>query len=121
MASGLHYRSLQRRILLIPVIPLIVQTGITCISELGHKVNFGIQTTMISTLGFIVGLALSFRTSTAYANWKEGRSQWDRLAALSRNLARIIWIHGPDDNSTIDLLRKKSALSKNQNVLGVQG
>ncbi|KAJ8602751.1 hypothetical protein MRB53_042378 [Persea americana] len=82
--------------------------AITCISELGHSVNLGIQTTMISTLGFIVGLSLSFRTTTAYANWKEARQQFDKLSSLTRNLARIIWIHAPDDGSTTDLLDKKS-------------
>ena len=90
----------------------IFSCGITCLSELGgHRVNLGIQTTMISTLGFIVGLALSFRTSTAYANWKEARTQWDRVTTIARNLSRIIWIHGPDDGTTDDLLRKKSAIS----------
>ena len=85
---------------------------ITCVSELTNGFNMGIQTTMISTLGFIVGLALSFRTSTAYNNWLNARSQFDRLTSATRNLARIVWIHGPDDGGTADLLAKKSVLSE---------
>ncbi|ORY82636.1 Bestrophin, RFP-TM, chloride channel-domain-containing protein [Protomyces lactucae-debilis] len=66
---------------------------------------------MITTLGFVVGLALSFRTTTAYGNWKEARTAWDKLNALSRNLARIFWVHCKTDGSTADVLRRKTAVN----------
>jgi predicted membrane chloride channel (bestrophin family) len=92
---------------------------ITCVSVVitgfgrlaTHHVDFGIQPTMISTLGFVVGLALSFRTTTAYTNWKEARVAWEKLNSLSRNLARLIWLHCPPGSTSAELLRRKSAVN----------
>ena len=102
--------SVLSRVWLQILIMALFSTAITCISEL-TSLNLGIQSTMISTLGFVVGLSLSFRTSSAYANWKEGRQAWEKLFSVSRNLSRLIWIHANDNGSTEDLLRKKSAMS----------
>ncbi|TVY44404.1 UPF0187 protein [Lachnellula subtilissima] len=45
--------------------------------------------------GFIVGLAITFRMQSSYSRWWEGRIQWDKLSADSRNFARTIWLHVP--------------------------
>jgi putative membrane protein len=31
----------------------------------------------------------------SYNRWWEGRTQWDHLSAVSRNLARTVWLHVP--------------------------
>lgn len=43
-------------------------------------------------LGIVVGLTLSFRSSTAYERWADGRKYWSLLIQTTRNLARTIWI-----------------------------
>lgn len=73
-------------------------------------VKLSISPVLISTLGFIVSLSLSFRTTTAYARWWESRTLWDRLTSTSRNLARLIWVCLPE-SSTRDVLLKKSAIN----------
>ncbi|PGH01223.1 hypothetical protein AJ79_07994 [Helicocarpus griseus UAMH5409] len=77
------------------IIPLIFMacwsTLITCISVWVH--NLGISSILLTVLGFVVGLALSLRSSTAYERYAEGRKYWAALMQASRTLARIIWIH----------------------------
>ncbi|KAJ5288789.1 hypothetical protein N7478_001819 [Penicillium angulare] len=98
------------------IIPLLVvgswATLITCISHYWH--NLGINNILLTVLGFVVGLSLSFRGSTAYERWADGRKYWASLVQTSRNLARLIWVHlgereGEDGKE--DLLRKLSAMN----------
>ncbi len=44
-------------------------------------------------LGFVVGLGLSFRSSTAYERYAEGRRYWAQLITASQALGRVFWIH----------------------------
>ncbi|EGD87830.1 hypothetical protein H112_04301 [Trichophyton rubrum D6] len=78
------------------IIPLLLMTCwstlITCVTRLGG-VPLGIDSTLLTVLGFVVGLALSLRSSTAYERYGEGRKYWASLMQNSRTLARIIWIH----------------------------
>jgi putative membrane protein len=69
----------------------------------------GIQPVLLTVLGFVVGLGLSFRSSTAYERYAEGRKYWTQLALASQNLARVIWIHGIEregEQGKQDLLTK---------------
>lgn len=52
----------------------------------------GIDNILLTVLGIVVGLALSFRSSTAYERWADGRKYWSLLIQTTRNLARTIWI-----------------------------
>jgi predicted membrane chloride channel (bestrophin family) len=71
-------------------------------------------------LGFVVALALSFRSSTAYERYAEGRKlyftlaisdcrYWAQMVLTTRNLARLVWIHGKEREGDLgkeDLLGK---------------
>ena len=63
---------------------------------------------LITALGFVVGLALSIRSTTAYERYIEGRKSisvggfqgltnlyryWAQIVLTVRNLARILWVH----------------------------
>jgi putative membrane protein len=48
---------------------------------------------LLNMLGFLVGIAISFRNSTAYERYNDGRKYWAQLQMVSTNLARIIWVH----------------------------
>jgi putative membrane protein len=54
-------------------------------------VNIG--SVLLTVLGFVVGLGLSFRSSTAYERYAEGRRYWAQLILTSQSLGRIFWIH----------------------------
>ncbi|PBP22118.1 UPF0187 domain membrane protein, partial [Diplocarpon rosae] len=87
-------------------------TLITCISK--FVFSLGVSTLLLTVLGFVVGLSLSFRSSTAYERYSEGRKTWSTLLIQSRNLARYIWIHVDErdgEQGTDDLLQKISAIN----------
>jgi ion channel-forming bestrophin family protein len=66
-------------------------TAITVISKLVYPL--AVNSVLLTVLGFVVGLALSFRSSTAYERYIEGARLWATLMLASRNLARLLWIH----------------------------
>ncbi|CCO29099.1 UPF0187 protein [Rhizoctonia solani AG-1 IB] len=47
----------------------------------------------------VLGLVISFRTTSAYDRYWEGRKLWSTISLASRNLANLIWIHVPTDRS----------------------
>ncbi|OSS47508.1 hypothetical protein B5807_07351 [Epicoccum nigrum] len=98
------------------IIPLLVVTGwstlITCISALIRPLN--VSNLLLTVLGFVVGLAISFRTSSAYERYMEGRKYWSQIQLVSQNLARTIWIHADEREGDLgkeDLLGKLTALN----------
>lgn len=87
-------------------------TAITCISEFVYELK--VDTLLLTVLGFVVGLAISFRTSTAYERYTEGRKYWSQLIFVSQNMARTIWIHTAEREGELgkeDLLNKLTALN----------
>ncbi|KAK4935924.1 hypothetical protein LTR10_023090 [Elasticomyces elasticus] len=90
-------------------------TAITCISKFVH--DLGINSVLLTITGFVVSLALSFRSSTAYERYTEGRKYWAQLMLTSRSLARLIWIHTgerhdvSEEQGKADLLGKLTALN----------
>ena len=85
-------------------------TAITCISQLVHPLE--IESTLLTVTGFVVGLALSFRSSTAYERYTEGRKYWSQLLLNSRNMARMIWVHVKERHGEESDLGKQDLLAK---------
>lgn len=69
-------------------------TAITVISELVFFL--GVHSVLLTILGFVVGLSLSFRSATAYERYAEGRRYWGTLVTASQTLGRVFWIHAGD-------------------------
>ncbi|KAH6872792.1 Bestrophin, RFP-TM, chloride channel-domain-containing protein [Alternaria rosae] len=67
---------------------------------------------LLTVLGFVVGLALSFRSSTAYERYNDGRKYWAQLTFASQNLARLIWIHVDERHEKDTALGKQDLLAK---------
>ncbi|KAB8220376.1 Bestrophin, RFP-TM, chloride channel-domain-containing protein [Aspergillus novoparasiticus] len=87
-------------------------TLITLISKFVHPL--GINNILLTVTGFVVGLALSFRSSTAYERWADGRKYWSLLIQTSRNLARTIWVNTGERKGELgkeDLLQKLTAMN----------
>ena len=85
-------------------------TAITLIDHFVH--SLGIESVLLTVTGFVVGLALSFRSSTAYERYTEGRKYWSQLLLTSRNMARIIWIHAQERHEEDAELGKRDVLEK---------
>ncbi|CAL1709226.1 unnamed protein product [Somion occarium] len=73
-----------------------VAVMVTLVSSL-TETSLAISSQMLTVLGTVLGLVISFRTSTAYERFSEGRKLWTNISIASRNLAQIIWLHVPFD------------------------
>lgn len=94
--------------MILPLVSVAAWTTLfTCIHELVTPI--GISSILLTVLGFVVGLGLSFRSSTAYERYNEGRRYWAQLVLSSQNLARIFWVHAKEREGKLgkqDLLAK---------------
>lgn len=72
---------------------------VTCVCKFtSTKLSFNPQ--LLTVLGTVLGLVISFRTTSAYDRYWEGRKLWTTISLSSRNLANLIWIHVPTDRSS---------------------
>ncbi|OIW29351.1 UPF0187-domain-containing protein [Coniochaeta ligniaria NRRL 30616] len=79
-----------------------------------YRTNLGTNSILLTVTGFVVGLGLSFRSSTAYERYAEGRRYWAQLILASQQLGRVFWIHAKErdgDLSQKDLLAKLTAMN----------
>ncbi|KAF8677702.1 Bestrophin, RFP-TM, chloride channel [Rhizoctonia solani] len=67
---------------------------------------------LLTVLGTVLGLVISFRTTSAYDRYWEGRKLWTTISLASRNLANLIWIHVPTDRSA----KSKTPLPKDAHL-----
>lgn len=76
--------------------------------------SVGINSVLLTVLGFVVALALSFRSTTAYERYSEGRRYWSQLVLASHNLARLVWVHADEREGDVgkqDLLAKLTCIN----------
>ncbi|KAL1744583.1 Bestrophin, RFP-TM, chloride channel-domain-containing protein [Schizophyllum fasciatum] len=83
----------------------LVATMVTCVSKFTTK-DLGVNNSLLTVLGTVLGLVISFRTSTAYERYQDGRKMWTNITIASRN----IWIHVPNDRPDKDGEPGQSAL-----------
>ncbi|KAI0326183.1 UPF0187-domain-containing protein [Cubamyces sp. BRFM 1775] len=57
--------------------------------------NLGIPNVMLTVLGVVIGFVISYRASSGYDRYWQGRSAWSDLARTSRTFSRLVWIHIP--------------------------
>lgn len=102
----MHGSVLPKMILPLSVVAL-WSTLITCLCAFVYQLK--VSNLLLTVLGFVVGLAISFRTSSAYERYTEGRRYWSQLLFVGQNLARTIWIHASEREGDLgkeDLLAK---------------
>lgn len=99
------------------LVPLICMAAwSTCITLIYEKVskNIGVNSILLTVLGFVVSTGLSFRGSTAYERYAEGRRFFASLVTSSQALGRVFWIHAkvlPDVDIRKQMLYKISAMN----------
>lgn len=84
--------------------------------DTGLYLPLGDKLTPILTL--VVGQLLSFRTSTAYERWGEGRKTWGRIAMHSRTIVRGLTIGAVKETGTISQERASHFKNLSRLVLG---
>ncbi|KAG8889135.1 hypothetical protein FRB98_005610 [Tulasnella sp. 332] len=70
-------------------------TVMVCLVNEHTKIKFYVSSAMLTVLGTVLGLVISFRTTSAYDRFWEGRKLWGNIQLASRNLGMMIWIHVP--------------------------
>ncbi|KAI1387112.1 UPF0187-domain-containing protein [Hypoxylon trugodes] len=97
------------------IIPLLaVAAWATLITVISMKVKpLGISSILLTVTGFVVGLGLSFRSSSAYERYAEGRKLWGQLMFTCQGLGRVFWLHvvEREGSGKKDLLGKLTAMN----------
>jgi predicted membrane chloride channel (bestrophin family) len=101
-----------------------IATMVVCVSEF-TKHDLGINSALLTVLGTVLGLVISFRTSTAYERFTEGRKIWTAIGVTSRNMAQQIWVHIPNkrlDKSGAEIQTEfQSVVEKKSMINLIQG
>ncbi|OAX33196.1 hypothetical protein K503DRAFT_786669 [Rhizopogon vinicolor AM-OR11-026] len=70
----------------------------TVICVISHNVyNLALQPTLITVFGTVLGFVISYRTTSSFERYNEGRRLWAQIVLGSRTFARTVWLHVPDD------------------------
>lgn len=69
-------------------------TLIVCLSKYVHDLS--VQNTLLTVLGTVLGFVISYRTSSSFERYNEGRRYWSTIIYNSRTMARAVWFHVPD-------------------------
>ncbi|KZV93122.1 UPF0187-domain-containing protein [Exidia glandulosa HHB12029] len=103
ISNGLHwlvkrYRATVINDIWFPV--LLFSAWAAAIQIISIKVHdLSISNQILTVLGTVLGLVVSFRTSSAYERYQEGRKLWTAIQLASRNLATLIWVHAPGEKA----------------------
>lgn len=85
--------------------PSLIATGIwsSSICVFNHFTNgkLAIQPTLITVFGTVLGFVISFRTSSSFDRYNEGRKLWSQIVLNCRIFARTVWFHVPDNAISI--------------------
>ncbi|KAF7303652.1 hypothetical protein MIND_00594600 [Mycena indigotica] len=69
----------------------------TCITLLDeNKFKVRIPMTLLTVVGTVLGFIVSYRTTSSFERYNEGRRFWSQIILASRGFARTVWFHVPD-------------------------
>ncbi|KAH9965276.1 Bestrophin, RFP-TM, chloride channel-domain-containing protein [Russula dissimulans] len=69
--------------------------------------SLAIAPTLLTVLGTVLGFVISYRTTSSFERYNEGRRYWSQIVFSSRTMARLIWFHVP----ARVLIEKKTVLN----------
>ncbi|KAG2117571.1 Bestrophin, RFP-TM, chloride channel-domain-containing protein [Suillus cothurnatus] len=66
----------------------------TAICVISHNVHsLALQPTLITVFGTVLGFVISYRTTSSFERYNEGRRLWSQIVLGSRTFARTVWLH----------------------------
>ncbi|EGO19799.1 hypothetical protein SERLADRAFT_453125 [Serpula lacrymans var. lacrymans S7.9] len=72
--------------------------------------SLAIQPTLITVFGTVLGFVISYRTTSSFERYNEGRRLWSQIVLGSRTFARTVWFHVPDDEQKSRILIEKKTV-----------
>ncbi|CCM03451.1 uncharacterized protein FIBRA_05584 [Fibroporia radiculosa] len=96
-------------------------TAICVISHTTH--NLGIESTLLTVIGTVLGFVVSYRTTSSFERYNEGRRLWSQIVLASRTFSRTVWFHVPDvipaiadDKSTLEQRKQRVLIEKKTTI-----
>ncbi|XP_006455982.1 hypothetical protein AGABI2DRAFT_188071 [Agaricus bisporus var. bisporus H97] len=94
----------------------------TLITILNHRGNeLVIDSILVTVTGTVLGFVISYRTTSSFERYNEGRRLWSDIIVATRNFARTVWFHVPDHafspNIKIDELSEEKKLEVQAKML----
>ncbi|KAJ6551808.1 Bestrophin, RFP-TM, chloride channel-domain-containing protein [Mycena capillaripes] len=68
-------------------------TVITVLDHHHFKVRFA--STLLTVVGTVLGFVVSYRTTSSFERYNEGRRLWSQIILASRTFSRTVWFHVP--------------------------
>ncbi|KAF7368787.1 hypothetical protein MVEN_00203800 [Mycena venus] len=78
-------------------------TLITILDHHRDQFKVRIASTLLTVVGTVLGFVVSYRTTSSFERYNEGRRLWSQIILASRTFARTVWFHVPDQPSTKDI------------------
>ncbi|KAG6918810.1 hypothetical protein DXG01_011562 [Tephrocybe rancida] len=67
------------------------------------------QPTLLTVVGTVLGFVVSYRTTSSFERYNEGRRLWSQVILASRTFARTAWFHVPDQPATAKATKDEMA------------
>jgi len=72
--------------------------------------------TLLTVVGTVLGFVISYRTTSSFERYNEGRRLWSQVILASRTFARTAWFHVPDpqtmQNMSADEIKSRMIIEK---------
>lgn len=74
----------------------------TCVAAtvvlISHRTpyNLAIPNVLVTVAGVVIGFVISYRASSGYDRYWQGRTMWSDLIKNARTIGRLIWLHVPN-------------------------
>lgn len=59
--------------------------------------TLAIESTLMNVLGTVLGFVISYRSSSAFDRYNEGRKYWSQIVYNIRMFSRVVWFHISDE------------------------
>ncbi|KAJ7769189.1 UPF0187-domain-containing protein [Mycena maculata] len=83
-----------------------------------HKFKVRIGVTLLTVVGTVLGFIVSYRTTSSFERYNEGRRLWSQIILASRTFARTVWFHvpaqdrPPTEKWDLETMRARSVVEK---------
>ncbi|KIY53139.1 UPF0187-domain-containing protein, partial [Fistulina hepatica ATCC 64428] len=87
-------------------------TLITVLNHKGISINF--PSTVLTVVGTVLGFVISYRTTSSFERYNEGRRLWSQIILASRTFARTVWFNVQGIRPRCDVLNHQSMTMPSQ-------
>ncbi|KAJ7143744.1 Bestrophin, RFP-TM, chloride channel-domain-containing protein [Mycena epipterygia] len=81
-----------------------------------HKFKVRLAVTLLTVVGTVLGFVVSYRTTSSFERYNEGRRLWSQIILASRTFARTAWFHVPDmppsEKYDVEMMRARGMVEK---------